>query len=103
MICSICLNSLKKTRSLPCRHKFHPKCIERWIEINNSCPICRKPIEDNDVEIFIKNVVFDFYTILLLTVIQLLNTQFKFSNFLFALSLNCILISVRNIYFIYCT
>jgi hypothetical protein len=41
--CSICMdNSIihnwTKTR---CNHYFHSQCITKWMEINNTCPICR--------------------------------------------------------------
>jgi hypothetical protein len=42
--CSICLNpffSTDKVFSLPCKHVFHPKCLEGWIVKDNSCPECR--------------------------------------------------------------
>lgn len=51
-ICSICLDTLNskectkqelKIRILPCNHKFHDECIERWFKIDNSCPYCKSP------------------------------------------------------------
>ena len=27
-----------------CHHKFHKKCIEDWLKINNTCPMCRAEI-----------------------------------------------------------
>lgn len=27
------------------RHSFHSACLKRWLRINNTCPICRKPLE----------------------------------------------------------
>lgn len=29
-----------------CNGQFHLSCIEEWIKINNSCPICREKIID---------------------------------------------------------
>jgi len=100
MICSICLNKLNNPRLLPCMHKFHPQCIQQWIEIDNSCPLCRKTIED-DGEIFIKNLVFDLYFILIITVIQLLHLRFTLPIFLITFLLNSILVIVRNVCFAY--
>ncbi|KAI9251403.1 hypothetical protein BDA99DRAFT_521763 [Phascolomyces articulosus] len=44
--CSICLNTLG-TRveliNLPCMHGFHGTCIEQWLQVNASCPVCRCP------------------------------------------------------------
>jgi hypothetical protein len=25
-----------------CKHNFHEECLEKWMERNNTCPICRK-------------------------------------------------------------
>ncbi|KAI4348864.1 hypothetical protein L6164_009533 [Bauhinia variegata] len=43
--CSICLRDYKNTdmlRQLPdCGHLFHIKCIDPWLRLNPSCPLCR--------------------------------------------------------------
>jgi hypothetical protein len=42
--CSICLSGLKtpdKNRLLDCDHTFHKKCINKWLTLRNTCPICR--------------------------------------------------------------
>lgn len=31
----------KRLLALECAHVFHEKCINKWLRINNSCPICR--------------------------------------------------------------
>ena len=52
--CGICLenfNRLDKVVELPCKHKFHSKCIMRWFENKCTCPICRFKLntgENND-------------------------------------------------------
>ena len=44
MNCRICLNHLKSNSFfLECAHSFHRHCIEKWIQENNTCPICRYP------------------------------------------------------------
>ncbi|KAL3838146.1 hypothetical protein ACJIZ3_022737 [Penstemon smallii] len=44
--CSICLADYKDTdllRLLPdCGHIFHLKCIDPWLMLHSTCPICRK-------------------------------------------------------------
>ena len=56
--CSICIseisiidyNKKRNTIILDCKHTFHTKCINKWIETNISngnnlsCPLCRKDI-----------------------------------------------------------
>ena len=45
--CSICLEectSSHQQQILPCLHKFHRACIERWLQSQTTCPECRTPI-----------------------------------------------------------
>ncbi|XP_018845101.1 RING-H2 finger protein ATL67-like [Juglans regia] len=43
--CSICLCEYKDSemlRMMPeCRHYFHLYCIDPWLKLNGSCPVCR--------------------------------------------------------------
>ncbi|KAG2720461.1 hypothetical protein I3843_02G027900 [Carya illinoinensis] len=43
--CSICLCEYKDSemlRMMPeCRHYFHLSCIDPWLKLNGSCPVCR--------------------------------------------------------------
>ncbi|XP_057462222.1 putative RING-H2 finger protein ATL21A [Actinidia eriantha] len=43
--CSICLSEYhaKETvRSIPeCKHCFHAECIDEWLRMNGTCPVCR--------------------------------------------------------------
>ncbi|MCL7050766.1 hypothetical protein MKW94_006440 [Papaver nudicaule] len=45
-VCSICLADYKakdNLKSLPeCKHYFHVNCIDGWLRMNGSCPVCRK-------------------------------------------------------------
>ena len=42
--CSICLDKQKYNCSIitNCNHIFHKECLKNWIELNDSCPLCRK-------------------------------------------------------------
>ncbi|TKY63995.1 RING-H2 finger protein ATL68 [Spatholobus suberectus] len=43
--CSICLCEYKESemlRMMPeCRHYFHVCCLDSWLKLNGSCPVCR--------------------------------------------------------------
>ncbi|KAL2892119.1 RING-H2 finger protein ATL68 [Bienertia sinuspersici] len=45
MMCSICLCDYKDAemlRMMPdCKHFFHLTCLDAWLKLNGSCPICR--------------------------------------------------------------
>lgn len=46
--CIICLEEFEegmKIRVLPCLHRFMAKCIDPWLAIQASCPICKCGIE----------------------------------------------------------
>ena len=45
--CSICFDGYKDdkpVRKLDCQHHFHMECNDKWMAINDSCPICRRKI-----------------------------------------------------------
>lgn len=45
--CAICLEDYaegQQMRTLPCSHSFHPNCIDRWLQRNRACPVCKKDV-----------------------------------------------------------
>jgi len=48
--CSICHENLNDNIcKTTCNHSFHEKCINEWKLNNNSCPLCRKIIDDKKI------------------------------------------------------
>jgi len=51
--CVVCLEEFEVggvVKEMPCKHRFHGKCIEKWLGIHGSCPVCRyqMPIDEKD-------------------------------------------------------
>ncbi|KAJ2705225.1 hypothetical protein FB645_002623 [Coemansia sp. IMI 203386] len=49
--CGICMEEYQNKEQvveLPCAHFYHKECIDHWLKMNGTCPICRKRIEDED-------------------------------------------------------
>ena len=44
-MCSICLTDITlNEKKLSCKHKYHERCINKWLEKKSTCPICRKEV-----------------------------------------------------------
>lgn len=57
--CLICLKKyklFKKPYVTTCGHKFHLKCIQKWLYYENrsTCPICNKPEHWTNPDIFLR-------------------------------------------------
>lgn len=49
-ICSICLGKYQdndELRELSCTHCFHVECVDKWLKINASCPLCKHEIGES--------------------------------------------------------
>ncbi|KAI3983132.1 hypothetical protein MKX01_030854 [Papaver californicum] len=49
--CSICLDGFEigsEATEMPCKHKYHGNCIEKWLGIHGSCPVCRYEMPVNE-------------------------------------------------------
>jgi hypothetical protein len=43
--CAICMMDFEdqiEIRKLPCKHFYHPQCIDIWLVNNSSCPVCKQ-------------------------------------------------------------
>ncbi|KAG0263142.1 hypothetical protein BG011_009244 [Mortierella polycephala] len=46
-MCSICLceyEDLDTLRLLPCSHDFHKDCVDEWLRLKRTCPLCKQDI-----------------------------------------------------------
>ncbi|XP_015869503.2 E3 ubiquitin-protein ligase At1g63170 [Ziziphus jujuba] len=46
-VCCICLAKYAdndELRELPCFHVFHVECVDKWLKINASCPLCKNEV-----------------------------------------------------------
>lgn len=41
-ICAICLEEENVWIELQCKHKYHKKCAEKWLQLKKQCPTCRQ-------------------------------------------------------------
>lgn len=49
--CVICLEEWgvgEVVKEMPCKHRFHGNCVEKWLGIHGTCPVCRynMPVDD---------------------------------------------------------
>ena len=55
-MCYICLENLvldlnNKYLKCGCLNRYHTDCLYAWCVVQNKCPICRKKINDLDLEV----------------------------------------------------
>ncbi|CAH1257612.1 RING finger protein 24-like isoform X7 [Branchiostoma floridae] len=51
--CAVCLEDFKLMEEIglcPCGHAFHRKCISKWLEIRNTCPMCNSQVKQQASE-----------------------------------------------------
>nr|XP_025682861.1 E3 ubiquitin-protein ligase MPSR1-like [Arachis hypogaea] len=51
--CVVCLEDFgvgALVKEMPCKHRFHPNCIEKWLGMHGTCPVCmyEMPVEEKD-------------------------------------------------------
>ena len=48
--CTICLEDIDigaPVRNVPCGHRYHMKCLDRWLKDSTQCPMCMRVIKKN--------------------------------------------------------
>ncbi|KAF9973227.1 hypothetical protein BGZ73_003565 [Actinomortierella ambigua] len=49
-VCSICLceyEDEEELRKMPCLHYFHKACVDEWLKLHKSCPLCKREIDES--------------------------------------------------------
>lgn len=52
--CVVCLEEYEvgqMGKEMPCKHRYHAQCIEKWLGIHGSCPVCRykMPVDEDEI------------------------------------------------------
>jgi len=54
IVCPVCIEGIRINewyKQLPnCAHYFHADCIDEWLRMRNSCPVCRQIVRRENVE-----------------------------------------------------
>lgn len=46
--CTVCMSDFEagdELRVLPCSHQYHKACVDQWLQMNKTCPMCKHEID----------------------------------------------------------
>ncbi|KAM0861197.1 hypothetical protein ACQ4PT_046056 [Festuca glaucescens] len=49
--CAVCKDGVaagERVKRMPCSHRYHEECIVPWLQVRNSCPLCRFELPTDD-------------------------------------------------------
>ncbi|XP_047072430.1 uncharacterized protein LOC124681583 [Lolium rigidum] len=49
--CAVCKDAVaagERVKRMPCSHRYHEDCIVPWLQVRNSCPLCRFELPTDD-------------------------------------------------------
>ena len=52
-MCTICQFNYEVEEEyiiLPCLHRFHFECVAEWFKRKNTCPICKRKVQEGEQE-----------------------------------------------------
>ncbi|KAK9108715.1 hypothetical protein Sjap_016775 [Stephania japonica] len=48
VICRLDYEDGETLTKLPCKHSYHPECINNWLQINKVCPVCSAEVSTSE-------------------------------------------------------
>lgn len=57
--CSICLENIekRKKKTLKCKHTFHNTCVNEWLKVSTTCPVCRNQEDERPTVLIMPRIM----------------------------------------------
>jgi len=56
VICMEVFETSEDVKTLPCLHIYHPKCIDKWLSRNCTCPICKRDVTKTKRDLIVLSI-----------------------------------------------